>query len=83
MSKLRWYKVQQAVRQTRSLSIKTTVVRYFLLHGCGLLVKIPFDSMSLHKELIEDTSYKLKPVALLCAALGVVNKFGQRPLHLA
>ena len=31
---------------------------------------------------IEDTSYSLKPLGLLCATLGVDDKLGQRPLHL-
>ena len=35
-----------------------------------------------HEGFIEDTSYSLKPLGLLCAALGVVDKLGQRPLHL-
>ena len=38
--------------------------------------------MSLHEGLIEDTSYSLKPLGLLCATLGVDDKLGQRPLHL-
>ena len=36
----------------------------------------------LPKELIQDTSDKLKPLGLLCAALGVDDKLGQRPIHL-
>ena len=38
--------------------------------------------MNLHEGLIEDTSYSLKPLGLLCAALCVDDKLGQRPLHL-
>ena len=32
----------------------------------------------MHEGLIENTSYSLKPLSLLCAALGVDDKLGQR-----
>ena len=67
---------------SKLIKICSIIVDSFVINIFTFLAKTPFDSMSLHEGLIEDTSYILKPLCLLCAALGVNDKLGKRPLHL-